>query len=67
MKPPHNIKKIASFLKNNPEIPRYEIDCCGNSITQVEGGPWVQYNDHVTAMESMRSEIEKLNLVIEEL
>ena len=50
-----------------PAIRRYEIDCWGNAIEQVEDGSWVRYDDHVAAMESMLSEVEKLKLAIEEL
>ena len=50
-----------------PAIRRYEIDCWGNAIKQVEGGPWVQYDDHVAAVKLMRSEVEKLEEQIAEL
>jgi len=50
-----------------PAIRRYEIDCWGNAIKQIEDGSWVRYDDHVTAVNVMLSEIEKLNLAIEEL
>ena len=50
-----------------PAIRRYKLDCLWNAIRQVEGGPWVRYDDHVTAMGSMRSEIEKLEEQVAEL
>lgn len=50
-----------------PAIQRYEIDCWGNVIKQVEGGPWVQYDDHVASIKLMLSEIEKLEEQIADL
>ena len=38
-----------------PAIQRYEIDCWGNAIKQVEDGSWVRYDDHVAAVKLMRS------------
>ena len=43
-----------------PAIRRYEIDCWGNAIQQVEGGEWVRYNYHVASVVVMQSEIERL-------
>ena len=51
-----------------PAIQRYWVDGVdGWSMEQIEDGSWVRYDDHVAAMESMRLEVEKLNLAIEEL
>jgi hypothetical protein len=43
-----------------PAIQRYEIDCGGNAIKQVEDGPWVRYDDHVASMELMQLSMKKL-------
>ena len=50
-----------------PASQRYEIDCWGNAIKQVEGGEWVRYDDHVAAVKLMRSEVEKLEEQVAEL
>ena len=50
-----------------PAIRRYKLDCLWNAIRQVEGGPWVRYDDHVAAVKLMRSEIEKLEEQVAEL
>ena len=50
-----------------PAIPRYEIDCWGNAIKQVEDGSWARYDDHVASIKSIRSEVEKLEGQIAEL
>ena len=51
-----------------PAIQRYWVaGVDGWSMEQVEDGSWVRYDDHVAAMESMLSEVEKLKLAIEEL
>ena len=50
-----------------PAIRRYEIDCWGNAIKQVEDGPWVRYEYHVAAVILMQSEIEELEEQIAEL
>ena len=49
-----------------PAIRRYQIDYRWSAIKPVDG-PWVRYDDHVTAMESMRSEIGRLEEQIAEL
>lgn len=43
-----------------PAPDRYEIDCWGNAVRQVVCGEWVRYDDHVTSVEAMRLEIERL-------
>ena len=50
-----------------PAIRRYEIDCWGNAIQQIEDGSWVRYDDHVTAVKLMRSEVDELEEQIAEL
>lgn len=50
-----------------PSIRRYEIDCWGNAIEQVEDGEWVRYDDHAAAVKLMLSEIEKLEEQVVEL
>lgn len=50
-----------------PAIQRYEIDCWGNAIKQVEDGSWVRYDDHVALMQRMQLKIQKLKETITEL
>ena len=50
-----------------PPIRRYELECGRNAMQQVEDGSWVQYDDHVAAVELMRSEVEKLEEQVAEL
>ena len=45
-----------------PDIQRYSVDGWGCEIDQVNDGSWVRYDDHVAAVELMRSEVQQLGI-----